>query len=95
VGERHDLAVTRVHDLLQTIEFLFYALQGGPGSVRDPHPRRAWLEDLLKRLPVELRNQAFMLGVRAFREVRENKYPFEFEVSEFPCPPRPWVRRPS
>src|SRR5262245_989492 len=47
------LRITSVSDLNNTVEFLFYAVHGGPGSTRDPHPRRAWLKEQLRTLPHE------------------------------------------
>lgn len=80
-GERQILRVTKVNDTMETVEFLFYAVSGGPGSTRDPHPRRAWLEQLLRELPVEFRSQSLWLSIPAFRHVRETTKRFEFQVA--------------
>jgi hypothetical protein len=70
-GDTSTLRTTRVNDLAKTIEFLFYAVDGGPGSTRDPFPRRAWLKDQLGSLPREFRKQALWLRIRSFRSIRD------------------------
>jgi hypothetical protein len=80
-GERSTLRITDVADMTRTVEFLFYVVSGGPGSTRDPHPRRAWLEEMLRQLPQAFRGQSLWLRIPAFREVREHTHWFEFDVS--------------
>ena len=80
-GERTALRITSVRDLNRTVEFLFYAVKDGPGSTRDPHPRRAWLKEQLATLPRTFRNQPLWLGIPAFRAVREKDQWFTFEAA--------------
>ena len=84
-GETSTLRITSVYDMTKAVEFLFYAVSGGPGSTRDPHPRRAWLEEKLSDLPQEFQHQSLWLRIPAFRQVREESRWFEFEVLTGSC----------
>jgi hypothetical protein len=75
------LRITGVSDLNNTVEFLFYVVQGGPGSARDPHPRRTWLKEQLRTLPHEFKRQNPWLRIPALREIRETHHWFTFEAS--------------
>jgi hypothetical protein len=80
-GERHTLRVTNVRELGKTVEFLFHAVRGGPGSTRDPHPGRQWLEEQLRELPHDFGQQSLWLRIPSFRHIREQSRWFDFEVS--------------
>lgn len=80
-GNRSTLRVTAVRDLTETVEFLFYVLRSGPGSTRDPHPRRSWLQEQLRGLPRDFPQQPLWLRIPAFRAVRDESHWFDFEVT--------------
>jgi hypothetical protein len=79
-GEPSTIRITSVRDMMRAVEFLLDVVSGGPGSTRDPHPRRAWLEEKLRHLPHEFRHQSLWLRIPAFRALRLEGRWFEFEV---------------